>query len=44
MSRLRRLISEIHHRSLWQGLAIYVVPSWVVFEVGIERPSSFSNW
>ncbi|MEE9185131.1 MAG: hypothetical protein V3U39_11755, partial [Acidimicrobiia bacterium] len=33
MSRLKRFISEIHHRSLWQVLAIYVVASWVVFEV-----------
>jgi TolB-like protein len=33
MSRLKELIGEIHRRSLWQVLAIYVVASWVVFEV-----------
>ncbi len=33
MSKLKKLITEIHHRSLWQVLLIYVVASWVVFEV-----------
>lgn len=33
MSRLRELIHEIHRRSLWQVLAIYVGAAWVVFEV-----------
>ena len=33
MARLRQLISEVHRRSLWQVLAIYVVASWIVFEV-----------
>ena len=32
MSRLKRLISEIHHRSLWQVLLIYVGVSWGVLE------------
>ncbi len=47
MSGLKRLISEIHHRSLWQVLAIYVVASWVVFEVvqtvteGLGMPTWF---
>ena len=33
MSGIKRLIHEIHHRSLWQVLAIYAAASWVVFEV-----------
>jgi TolB-like protein/Tfp pilus assembly protein PilF len=33
MSRFKRLIVEVHHRSLWQVLLIYAVASWVVFEV-----------
>ena len=33
MSRLKKLISEIHHRSLWQVLLIYVGAGWVVFQI-----------
>jgi tetratricopeptide (TPR) repeat protein len=33
MSRLKRLIVEIHRRSLWQVLGIYVVAAWVAFQV-----------
>lgn len=33
MSRLKRLIGEVHRRSLWQVLGIYVVGSWVVLQV-----------
>lgn len=33
MEQLKRLIREIHRRSLWQVLAIYVGASWVVFEI-----------
>ena len=29
----KRLIGEIHRRSLWQVLGIYVVASWIAFEV-----------
>jgi adenylate cyclase len=35
MSRLRSLIQEIHRRSLWQVLGIYLVGAWVAFQ-GIE--------
>src|SRR5210317_110923 len=35
MSRLKRLIQEIHRRSLWQVLGIYLVGAWVAFQ-GIE--------
>lgn len=33
MSRLRSIIGEIHRRSLWQVLLIYVGGGWIVFEV-----------
>ena len=33
MSGLKRLIGEIHRRSLWQVLAIYIVVSWVALQV-----------
>ncbi len=33
MSRLKQLIQEIHRRSLWQVLGIYLLASWVVFQV-----------
>ena len=33
MARLRQLIHEIHRRSLWQVLAIYLVGAWIGYEV-----------
>ncbi len=33
MSRLKELIHEIHRRSLWQVLGIYLVGSWIAYEV-----------
>ena len=33
MSRLRKLISEVHQRSLWQALLIYLGAGWAVFEI-----------
>ena len=33
MSSLRKLIHEIHRRSLWQVLAIYAVASWIIWQV-----------
>ena len=47
MSSLRQLISEIHRRSLWQVLAIYVVGGWICYSViqglteGLDLPSWF---
>lgn len=35
MSRLKRLIQEIHRRSLWQLLGIYLVGAWVTLQ-GVE--------
>jgi TolB-like protein len=33
MTRIRRIIAEIHRRSIWQVLGIYLVGSWVAYEV-----------
>ena len=33
MEHLRQLIREIHRRSLWQVLGIYLVASWAVLQV-----------
>ena len=35
MSRLKRLIQEIHRRSLWQVLGIYLGGAWITLQ-GIE--------
>ena len=32
MSRLKQLVHEIHRRSLWQVLGIYIVGSWLVLQ------------
>ncbi len=32
MSRLKNLIHEVHRRSLWQVLAIYVAAAWIVLQ------------
>ncbi len=33
MTKLRKLLAEIHRRSLWQMLGIYLVVSWMVYQV-----------
>ena len=33
MNRFTQLIREIHRRSLWQVLGIYIVGSWLVLQV-----------
>ena len=33
MERLRQLIHEIHRRSLWQVLGIFLLGGWLAFEV-----------
>jgi hypothetical protein len=35
MAKLRDLIRELHRRSLWQVLGIYLGASWVIFQ-GIQ--------
>jgi hypothetical protein len=32
VSRLKRLIQEIHRRLLWQVLGIYLVGAWVALQ------------
>ncbi len=47
MNRLRQLIHEIHRRSLWQVLGIYVVGAWIAYSVvqslteGLDLPAWF---
>ncbi|MGD8699457.1 MAG: tetratricopeptide repeat protein [Gemmatimonadales bacterium] len=33
MSRLKQLVQEIHRRSLWQVLGIYVIGGWIAIQV-----------
>ena len=33
MAGLEQLIQEVHRRSLWQVLLIYIAAGWVVFEI-----------
>jgi len=50
MSRLRRLIVEIHRRSLWQVLLIYAGGAWIAYEIvqslteGLELPGWFPGF
>lgn len=41
MSRFRRLIREIHRRSLWQVLGIYLAAAWIALEVTSTLTESF---
>jgi adenylate cyclase len=49
MGRLKQLIHEIHRRSLWQVLGIYLVGAWLCYEViqslteGMGLPSWFPS-
>lgn len=36
MSRLRRLVREIHRRSLWQVVGIYAVGCWIAYQVVLD--------
>ncbi len=42
MSGLKKLVLEVHRRSLWQVLAIYAAASWIVYEA-IEAPEQDSD-
>jgi tetratricopeptide (TPR) repeat protein len=46
MRRIRQLISEIHRRSLWQVLSIYLVGSWVALQVveTITESAGLPDW
>lgn len=41
MSRLTQLIGEIHRRSLWQVLGIYLVGGWMAYEVVLGLAEGF---
>jgi TolB-like protein/Tfp pilus assembly protein PilF len=46
MTRIRRLIREIHRRSLWQVLGVYVVGGWAALEAvgGIATAAGLPDW
>jgi len=46
MDRMRRLIHEIHRRSLWQVLGIYAVAGWAALEAvsGIAATAGLPPW
>lgn len=46
MSRFRQLIREVHRRSLWQVLGIYVVGAWIAYEVilGLTEGEVLPDW
>jgi tetratricopeptide (TPR) repeat protein len=46
MDRLHRVIHEIHRRSLWQVLAIYLVGSWGALQAvqGITEAAGLPDW
>jgi tetratricopeptide (TPR) repeat protein len=46
MSSLKQLISEIHRRSLWQVLAIYIVGGWIGYSViqGLTEGLNLPSW
>jgi tetratricopeptide (TPR) repeat protein len=46
MNRLRRLIHEVHRRSLWQVVAIYLGASWLVIQVValVSSHLALPNW
>lgn len=46
MARIRDLIHEIHRRSLWQVLSIYLVGSWVAIQVvsTLTRTLGLPDW
>ena len=43
MSGLRRLIGEIHRRSIWQVLGIYLVASWGALQIVNEVSRSLTR-
>jgi len=46
MRRIRQLIGEIHRRSLWQVLSVYLVGSWVALQVveSISESAGLPDW
>jgi tetratricopeptide (TPR) repeat protein len=46
MQPLRRIIAEVHRRSLWQVLGIYLVGAWVAYQVvlGLTDGIGLPDW
>ncbi|NIP60412.1 MAG: hypothetical protein GWM92_00535, partial [Gemmatimonadetes bacterium] len=46
MSAFRRVIHEVHRRSLWQVLSIYLVGSWVALQVveSLTESAGLPDW
>jgi eukaryotic-like serine/threonine-protein kinase len=46
MDRIRRFIIEVHRRSLWQVLAVYLAGSWVALQVvdALTRTAGLPDW
>jgi tetratricopeptide (TPR) repeat protein len=46
MNRFRKLIREIHRRSLWQVLAVYLAGSWVALQVAglVTQTAGLPEW
>ena len=46
MTLLKRLIREVHHRSLWQVMGIYLVGSWGALEAvdGVTKNAGLPAW
>lgn len=46
MTGLRRLVVEIHRRSLWQVLSIYLIGAWVAYQVilGLTDGIGLPDW
>jgi eukaryotic-like serine/threonine-protein kinase len=46
MGRIRRIIHEVHRRSIWQVLAVYLAGSWVALQVvdALTRTAGLPDW
>ena len=46
MGRIQKLIGEVHRRSLWQVLSVYLVGSWVALQVveSISESAGLPDW
>jgi eukaryotic-like serine/threonine-protein kinase len=46
MNRIRRIIREVHRRSIWQVLAVYLAGSWVALQVvdALTRTAGLPDW
>jgi eukaryotic-like serine/threonine-protein kinase len=46
MASLRRIIAEVHRRSLWQVLSIYLIGAWIAYQVilGLTDGIGLPDW